>query len=215
MKVIDLMSLVKKRIKGLRKRRSKPPILTPYANRRSREHLVRDEAEAVIAAAGSEGRHAHRNATLIRLMYRHALRVGEVVKLRWEQLNLEEKVIHLSRLKKGKGTDQPLYDADIEDLKGLRNIQKDVPASGFVFVSSTGRPISPDAVRKFVRKAGEKAGLPFPIHPHMFRHSAGYFLASNSTDTRIIQEYLGHAYIQNTTRYTFISPERFKGLWDK
>ena len=74
----------------------------------------------MIAAARSHGVHAHRNATMIRMMYRHALRVGEVVALKWEQLNLAEKVFHIARLKGGVATDQPLYDAEIAALKALR-----------------------------------------------------------------------------------------------
>jgi site-specific recombinase XerD len=62
-------------------------------------------------------------------------------------------------------------------------------------------------------RAGELANLPFPIHPHMLRHSAGYKLANDGHDTRSIQQYLGHRNITHTVRYTELSPERFKGFW--
>ena len=44
--------------------------------------------------------------------------------------------------------------------------------------------MTPATVRKLITRAGEKAKLPFPIHPHMLRHSTGYKLANDGHDTR-------------------------------
>jgi type 1 fimbriae regulatory protein FimB/type 1 fimbriae regulatory protein FimE len=43
-----------------------------------------------------------------------------------------------------------------------------------------------------VKRAGQRAKLPFQCHAHMLRHSAGYKLAGDGHDTRSIQDYLGH-----------------------
>ena len=45
------------------------------------------------------------------------------------------------------------------------------------------------------------------------RHACGYSLANKGTDTRLIQDYLGHQNIQHTVRYTKLSANRFAGLW--
>jgi len=45
----------------------------------------------------------------------------------------------------------------------------------------------------------------------MLRHARGYKLANDGIDTRSLQAYLGHRNIQNTTRYTALAPDRFKG----
>ena len=68
--------------------------------------------------------------------------------------------------------------------------------------------------RKEVRGTGEAAGLPFPMHVHMLRHSTGYKLANDGRDTRALQHYLGHKNIMHTVRYTELSPERFKNFWE-
>jgi type 1 fimbriae regulatory protein FimB/type 1 fimbriae regulatory protein FimE len=68
-------------------------------------------------------------------------------------------------------------------------------------------------VRKIVARAGSEAGLGVPVHPHMLRHSTGYYLANRGIDTRAIQHYLGHRNIQHTVKYTELSPERFKDFW--
>jgi Phage integrase family len=61
--------------------------------------------------------------------------------------------------------------------------------------------------------SGEAAGLPFPVHVHMLRHSTGYALAARGMDTRRLQHFLGHASITNTVRYTAMSPEPFRDIW--
>ena len=59
-----------------------------------------------------------------------------------------------------------------------------------MFVSERKAPLTADAVRKIVTRAGRLAGMPFPIHPHMLRHATGYKLANDGQDTRAIQHYL-------------------------
>jgi type 1 fimbriae regulatory protein FimB/type 1 fimbriae regulatory protein FimE len=68
-------------------------------------------------------------------------------------------------------------------------------------------------IGRMIERAGEAAGLPFPVHVHMLRHSTGYALASRGMDTRRLQHFLGHASITNTVRYTAMSPEPFKDIW--
>ena len=75
-------------------------------------------------------------------------------------------------------------------------------------------PLTDSAFRKIVARAGEAAGLDFPVHPHMLRHSTGFKLANDGQDTRAIQHYLGHKNIQHTVRYTELSSDRFKEFWD-
>jgi len=68
-------------------------------------------------------------------------------------------------------------------------------------------------VRKIIARAGELAGLGFPVHPHMLRHACGFKLANDGHDTRAIQHYLGHKNIQHTVRYTDLAAGRFNGFW--
>jgi site-specific recombinase XerD len=66
---------------------------------------------------------------------------------------------------------------------------------------------------KTIARTGEAAKLPFPIHPHMLRHSTGYKLANDGHDTRALQ-YIGHKNIMHTVRYTEMAPDRFKDFWN-
>jgi len=73
-------------------------------------------------------------------------------------------------------------------------------------------PLTVSTVRKMIARAGERAELPFPVHPHMLR-GCGFRLANDGQDTRVIQHYLGHRNIQHTVRYTEMAADRFKGFW--
>lgn len=81
----------------------------------------------------SKGRHAHRDSILILLIYRHGLRVAEVASLRWEQIDWNGGTIYVKRVKKGTLSTHPLHS---EEIHSLRKLQRDYPASPYVFQSS-------------------------------------------------------------------------------
>jgi type 1 fimbriae regulatory protein FimE len=187
-----------------------PPLRTSNLDRRSREYLTPAEVEKLLQAAAQVGRHGARDRTLLLLAYRHALRVSELVALRWEQIDFKAGLVHVARVKNGTPSTHPIRGPE---LRALRELRRDYPDSPYLFVTERGGPMTPATVRKLVARAGELAKLPFPIHPHMLRHAAGYKLASDGQDTRAIQQYLGHKNITHTVRYTQLSPERFKNFW--
>jgi type 1 fimbriae regulatory protein FimB/type 1 fimbriae regulatory protein FimE len=155
------------------------------------------------------GRHGHRDSTLILIAYRHALRVGELVALRWDQVDLKQGLLHVARLKNGMPSTHPLRGPE---LRALRRLQRESD-SPYVFTTERGGPMTTSNVRKMIARAGELARLGFPVHPHMLRHAAGFKLANDGHDTRAIQHYLGHKNIQHTVRYTEMAPDRFRGFW--
>ena len=163
----------------------------------------------LIDAAKKIGRHGARNALLILMTYRHALRVGEVVDLKWDQLDLDDAKLHVNRLKNG---DASVHFLEGDEIRALRKIRRAYPESAFVFSSERLGPLSLNAVHKLVVRAGQLANLELSVHPHMLRHGKGYQLASKGVDTRAIQAYLGHKNIQHTVLYTKLDPARFKGF---
>jgi integrase len=187
-----------------------PPRRTKNLDRRTREYLTPAEVEKLLQASGKVGRHGARDRTLILLAYRHGLRVSELVTLRWEQIDLKAGLVHVARLKNGLASTHPIRGPE---LRALRELRRNYPETPYLFVTERGGPMTPATARKLIARAGELAKLPFPIHPHMLRHSAGYKLANEGHDTRSIQQYLGHKNITHTVRYTELSPERFKGFW--
>jgi len=187
-----------------------PPRRRPNRALRTREFLTPDEVERLLAAAGQRGRYGARDRTLLLLMYRHGLRVSEAVSLRWEQVDLKAGLLHVQRLKHGVPSTHPLRGPE---LRALRQLRRDWADGAYLFVSERGGPMTASNVRKLMASAALLARIPFPVHPHMLRHSTGYKLANDGHDTRSLQHYLGHKNIAHTVRYTELAPDRFKGFW--
>jgi Phage integrase family len=100
------------------------------------------------------------------------------------------------------------------NIKYLENRLPDHSAYAFLKYAPTGGYAKNPTIRHMILWAGEEAGLPFPVHPHMLRHTCGFYLANKGIDTRAIQHYLGHRNIQYTVRYTELAPHRFLDFWD-
>ena len=187
-----------------------PPLRQRNSEVRSREHLTLDEVERLMNAAGKTGRHRHRDRTLILIAFRHALRVSELVSLRWDQVDLKQGLLHVNRAKNGSPSTHPLRGPEI---RALRRLQRDYPETPYVFVTERKGPLATASVRKMITRAGMKAELGFLVHPHMLRHACGFYLANEGHDTRAIQHYMGHKNIQHTVRYTELASDRFNGFW--
>jgi type 1 fimbriae regulatory protein FimB/type 1 fimbriae regulatory protein FimE len=147
---------------------------------------------------------------MILIAYRHGLRAAELVDLRWSQVDLDQARLHVQRVKRGTPSVHPLQG---DELRALRRLKRESPASDFVFTSERGALFSTGGFAKMVERAGATAGLGFKCHPHMLRHACGYKLANDGHDTRALQHYLGHRNIQHTTRYTELSATRFTNFW--
>ena len=100
------------------------------------------------------------------IAYRHGLRVGELVRLRWDQIDLQRGTMHVNRTKNGKAGTHPLSGRELRALRQLKRIYKDSP---LVFVTERGGPITDATVREIIDRAGQVARIAFPVHPHMLR----------------------------------------------
>jgi integrase len=187
-----------------------PPRKRPNAEVRSREYLTEGEVERLIKAAG-DNRHAHRDASMILITFRHGLRTAEATRLKWDAVDFDRSELHVARAKSGKPGTHPLSGRELRALRRLKREQD--PTSSFVFVSERGAPFAPRGFRQLVERLSVAAGFDFPVHAHMLRHACGYKLANDGHPTRALQDYLGHRNIQHTVRYTELAPSRFRDFW--
>src|SRR5258705_13674265 len=93
-----------------------PPKRLRNAEVRSREYLTDAEVNRLISAAG-ENRNGHRDATMILVAYRHGLRAGELVTLRWDAIDFAHGRLHVSRLK---GSAESVHPLSGRELRALR-----------------------------------------------------------------------------------------------
>ncbi len=178
-----------------------------------RKHLVSAEVDRLIDATKG-GRNAARDQCFLLLMFRHGLRVTEACALQLSRVNIESRVLHVSRLKKGLSTTHPLRPDEIKAIKAWITIRSKMKAdTEDFFLSNRRSALSRKTAWLAIRNYGEQAGLSLAAHPHMLRHACGFALADQGADTRLIQDYLGHRNIQHTVIYTAANPARFEKLW--
>ena len=195
---------------GIRTGGEAVPTIVNSTVERTREYLTGSEVEALMAAARKSSRYGHRDATMILVAYRYGLRASEVCDLQWHQVELATGHLHVRRSKRGTPSVHPLQG---DELRALRRLQREQAPGPHVFVSERGAPMAPKSFHALVQRLGERAGMPFAIHPHMLRHGCGYELANKGHDTRALQAWLGHRNIQHTVRYTELAPDRFRDFW--
>ncbi len=137
---------------------------------------------------------------------RTGLRSGELIGLRWEDVDLNEGLVHVRRSivrgtegppKSNRFRQVPLADDLLDALAGVRR------ESGPVFTNRTGDPLSWDACRNALRRACRRAGLR-NIGLHALRHTFASQLARQNVSLLFIQGFLGHSTMQMTQRYAHV-----------
>ncbi|WP_256961346.1 tyrosine-type recombinase/integrase [Salinicola salarius] len=148
-------------------------------------------------------------ASAIRLAFEHGLRVSELVTLRWSAIDLVTHELRVNRIKGSLDGTHPLQGSTVRALK--RYQRQDGRSSGLVFVNERGTPVSVDGFRRMMHRLSEQV-LGVKWHPHALRHACGVLLINSGVDLRIVQQYLGHANIQNTVAYTALTGRPFERL---
>ena len=129
------------------------------------------------------------------------LRRGELLGLKWEDIDLQNGVIHVRR--QVARVDGEVKELPLKTKNSYRNISisQDAVAmltemeahrsSGYVFPSSTGGPISPDSVNNMLHRVLKRAGLP-SIRFHDLRHTFATLALQNGVDIKTVSGMLGH-----------------------
>jgi integrase/recombinase XerD len=168
-----------------------------------------------LRASSSEYR-SLRNLALVDLLFATGLRVGEVSSLDVRDYFMGESVFRI----KGKGgRDRLAFVVDEEServqqkyLEARARIETRSPA---LFLNSSGTRLTTQGIANVVTQLREKAGIERHVTPHMLRHTVATLLLRNGADIRIVQEFLGHASIATTQRYTHVTKEHLIGVLRK
>jgi integrase/recombinase XerD len=149
-----------------------------------------------------------RNFALLDLLFATGMRVGEV-----SALNLRDFAVAESSFKvKGKGgrdrlafvVDEQTIQVQREHIEARSRLTSDSTA---LFLNASGERLSTQGIANIIAQFRKEAGIERHITPHMLRHTVATLLLRNGVDIRIVQEFLGHASIATTQRYTHVTKD--------
>lgn len=143
---------------------------------------------------------------IINIAYRTGMRIGEILSLKWEDINLEGKFLTVRRTLSSYNNGIPeicdtktkssrrRIDLDEESIKILQSIEV---KGEFVFCKNDGSILSRQSIYQSFKRMCKAAGVPYHSF-HTLRHTHASILLSQNVHPKIVQERLGHAKISTT-----------------
>ena len=183
---------------------------SPRVGRSLPKALSQDEVARLLDMASHSGSNeGRRDAAILELLYATGLRVGELVSLNLQNVDLNDSYIRCW----GKGSKERIvymYPKALAEIKsylhksrpGLLGTEKSQTA---LFINHRGQRLTRQWVWNILKSCGEKAHLPQSITPHTLRHSFATHLLQNGASLRHVQELLGHSSISTTQVYTHLT----------
>jgi integrase len=168
------------------------------------DFLTFEEAPRLVAAAAGEWR------TMILVAWKTGLRQGELLGLRWEDVDLVAGVLRVRQAlvrerittpKSRKPREVGLTGEVVTALKAHRHLRGEL-----VFSQPDGTPWSNNKAWRPLESACKRAGMR-RIGWHVLRHTFASHLVMRGVGIKTVQELLGHATIQMTMRYAHLSPD--------
>lgn len=177
----------------------------PKSKRMIPDFLFEDEVWEFLDSFDESSPKGLRDLTLFTLMYACGLRVSEVCTLLWQQIDLDQSVLHVL----GKGNKErivPFFDR-MKDLliKYKQNYWQEYGFEDYVFTSLRKKPLTSRGIQYIMDKQAQNVGFTMRLHPHMLRHSFATHMLDHGADIRVVQELLGHASLSTTQIYTHVS----------
>ena len=173
-----------------------------------------DDALALAEEAGSasEDWTAARDMAILLLLYGSGLRIAEA-------MGLQASVLPIGRTlrvtgKRNKRRVVPVVDAVREAIAAyVQACPYSLSGTTPLFLGARGGPLNADLVRRSVRTARRRLGLPDSLTPHALRHSFATHLLAGGADLRSLQELLGHASLSSTQIYTEVDAARLLDVY--
>ena len=165
-------------------------------------------AERILSEAEVQrmiGMESHpRNHLLLRVLYAGGIRVSELCRLTWKDLQPREDGGQMTVYGKGGKTNVILIPNPLwEDLLAYRGNASDMDP---LFKSRKGGSLHAAQVWRIVRKSARRAGISKPVSPHYLRHSHASHALERGCSISLVARTLSHSSIQTTGRYLHAKP---------
>jgi integrase/recombinase XerD len=188
----------------------------PSPPRRLPKAISPDQVRSLIESASlGEGPRPLRDQALVEVLYSSGARISEVVGLRLESIDLENRTLRLF----GKGSKERIVPFGSYAHAALESylvrarpalVQGNSPQHDLVFTNLRGAGLTRQGAWLILKAASQRAGLGELISPHTLRHSFATHLLDGGADVRVVQELLGHSSVTTTQIYTLITVDRLR-----
>ncbi len=192
-------------------------VRSPKGGRRAPRVLDTEEVDRLLtrtARGGADDPSYRRDAAILEVLYGGGLRVSEAVALDVGDVDRSAQLLRVQ----GKGNKErivPIGTPAIAAIDRYLEVRRPVEGETAIFLNRFGRRLSDRYVRTILDKRHLQAGGWEPVHPHALRHSTATHLLDAGADLRHIQEFLGHASLATTQRYTQVSLEHLMQVYDE
>ena len=166
--------------------------------------LTKEEVKKLISSINNQ-----KSKLMVSVLYACGFRVSELVNLKINDLDFNEKIGHARQAKGKKDRIFNIPDFLLTELQSQAETQQN--QSEYLFSGPNGN-LSSRNIQKIVSKAAKKAEINKQVSPHTLRHSFATHLLENGTDIRFIQTLLGHNSLSTTQIYTHVSTEQIKKI---
>ncbi len=189
---------------------------SPKAPRKLPRALPRGVIETLLDAPEADTPLGMRDRAILELLYASGIRVGELVGLDLQSLDLAGGQIRVT----GKGSRQRVVPIHAEAIRRLSEyLEKARPAlkrgsatEEALFLGRGGGRLTADSVRRRLKRHASAAGAGLGISPHSVRHTFATHLLEAGVDLRTVQELLGHVALSTTQIYTHVSVRRLQDV---
>ena len=190
---------------------------TPKVPKRLPRNLTVDEVFALLDGIEGSDEAGIRDRAILEFLYATGLRVGELMSLDLEDLDLAGETVRVL----GKGNKERIVPFGSKAKSALlRWIETSRPLretgeAGAVFLNPRGGRLTDRSVRRILDRRLREASVRAHVSPHALRHSFATHLLGAGADLRAIQELLGHASLSTTQRYPHVSLEALMQVYDR
>ncbi len=168
------------------------------------------EVEQLVAALGQSGPSMRRADAIVRCALDLGLRSGEVACLSLDDIDWEAGTITLRRTKGRREDVMPLPLATGQAIAAYLRHERPKTRHRMVFarhMTPRERPIGPDLVRKTIRQAYARAGLPY-TRAHLLRHTMASRLLAGGSSLKEVADVLRHRSLNTTLVYAKLDSRR-------
>jgi len=193
-------------------------ISVPKKKKNLPEFLSEEEVSRLLDAPSVSTIKGIRDKALLELLYATGMRVSEIVNLRLNNLDIEEKIVRI----KGKGSKERLVPVGDIAMKFLMQYLLEArpriassKAENYIFLNMRGKKLTRVGIWKILKQYALQAGIEKNIYPHILRHTFATHLLKNGCDLRSLQLLLGHASLLTTQVYTHLDIKYLKEIHRK